>query len=298
MRVPTFAATATVTSQIAKLSERQTQLQDQIASGQRIKLPGDDPAAVGRLLTMEAEKRRVAQFERNADVALELSQATYANLSSLKDLSDRAGELALLGTGTLGEEATSAYAAEIDQLIEQAVKVGNGRLRDDYLFAGTALDSEPYTVTRDADGKITAVAYAGNTDARTLSLAEQSSVTIGTSGTTNQAIGDFINTLVTLRDAMKTNDRGALDTAIAGLETGEDALVDAIGTSGAAEMRIEVSKNQLTSRSSELERLVSAEADADLPSTVVKLSQATTAYEAALASASRILNLSILDYLK
>ena len=45
-------------------------------------------------------------------------------------------------------------------------------------------------------------------------------------------------------------------------------------------------------------RFISAEADPDLPSTLVKLSQASTAYEAALASASRILNMSILDYLK
>ncbi|MCC5021311.1 MAG: hypothetical protein J6386_00165 [Candidatus Synoicihabitans palmerolidicus] len=68
MRVPTHAATTTITTQIAKLSERQTDLQDQIASGQRVKLPGDDPAAVGRLLTLEAESRRVGQFERNSDV--------------------------------------------------------------------------------------------------------------------------------------------------------------------------------------------------------------------------------------
>ena len=59
MRVPTHAATTTVTNQIAELSARQTKLQDQVASGQRVKLPGDDPAAIGRLLTLGAENRRV-----------------------------------------------------------------------------------------------------------------------------------------------------------------------------------------------------------------------------------------------
>lgn len=298
MRVPTYAATTTVIRQIADLSSRQTDLQDQIASGQRVKLPGDDPAAVGRLLTLEAEKRRVAQFERNSDVALELTQATFSHLSSLKDLNVRAGELALLGTGSLGQEASTAYAAEIDQLIEQAVRVGNGRLRDDYLFAGTAVGTEPVAVTRGADNKVTGATYAGDTARRSVSLTEQSSVEVGSTGGTNTAITDFINTLVTLRDALVNDDRAALDTSIAGLDAAEDELVEAIGTTGAAEMRIEVSKKQLATRESEIERLVSAEADADLPSTVVKLSQATTAYEAALASASRILNMSILDYLR
>ncbi len=298
MRVPTYAATTTVISQIAELSSKQTTLQDQIASGQRVKLPGDDPAAVGRLLALGAEQRRVAQFERNSDVALELTQATFSHLSSLKDLSVRAGELSLLGTGTLGQEATNAYAAEVDQLIEQAVRVGNGRLRDDFIFAGTAVGTEPIAVTRGADGKVASVTYAGNTSNRTVSLTEQSSLEIGSTGATNTAIADFINTLVTLRDSLSNGDRAGLDTSIAGLETAEDALVEAIGTTGAAQMRIEVSKKQLGTRDDEIERLISAEADADLPSTVVKLSQATTAYEAALASASRILNMSILDYLR
>lgn len=297
MRVPTFAATTTVIGQIAKLSARQNELQDQVSSGQRIKLPGDDPAAVGRLLTLEAERRRVVQFERNTDVALEQTQASYSYLKSMKDLSDRSSELAVLGTGALGQDATSAYSAEIDQLLEQAVRIGNGRLRDDYLFGGTAVDAPPFTVTRDADNKITSVAYAGNMSSQSIALAEQSTVTVGTSGTVNQQLGDFINHLVTLRDALKNNDRAALDTATTGLQTSEDALVQAIGTSGATEMRINVSKDQLSQRGDEIERLVSSEADADLPSTVVKLSQASTAYEAALASASRILNMSILDYL-
>ena len=298
MRVPTHAATTTVTNQIAQLSARQTKLQDQVASGQRVKLPGDDPAAVGRLLTLEAENRRVAQFERNSDVALELSQATYSHLSSLKDLTVRAGELALLGTGTLGTDATTAYAAEVDQLIEQAVRVGNGRLRDDYLFAGTAVDAAPFAATRGPDNKVSSVSYAGNSDSRSVALAEQSRLDIGTTGATNVSISDFINTLVTLRDALATGDRAGLDTSIAGLENAEDSIVEAIGTSGAAEMRINVSREQLGTRGDEIERLISAEADADLPSTIVKLSQASTAYEAALASASRILNMSLLDYLK
>src|SRR5690606_24648325 len=104
-----------------------------------------------------------------------------------------------------------AYAAEVDQLIEQAVRVGNGRLRDDYLFAGTATDSAPVAVTRDADGRVTAVSYTGDNDRRSVSLTEQSSLDVGSTGATNSAITDFINTLVTLRDALSGGDRAALD---------------------------------------------------------------------------------------
>lgn len=67
---------------------------------------------------------------------------------------------------------------------------------------------------------------------------------------------------------------------------------------GAIELRIEVNQKQLQTRADQIDKLVSKEADVDLSTTVVKLSQTSTAYEAALSSANRILQLSILDYLK
>ena len=47
-----------------------------------------------------------------------------------------------------------------------------------------------------------------------------------------------------------------------------------------------------------LESLVSKESSVDLPTTIVKLNQAQTAYQAALSSAAKVMNLSLLDYIK
>ena len=47
-----------------------------------------------------------------------------------------------------------------------------------------------------------------------------------------------------------------------------------------------------------LETLVSNEASVDLPTTIVKLNQTQTAYQAALSSAAKVMNLSLLDYIK
>ena len=78
MRVPTNNASESVIVQIQKLATRQAQLQLQIATGQRIFLPADNPAAVGRVLTMENERAQIDQFERNASTALQISQAAFA----------------------------------------------------------------------------------------------------------------------------------------------------------------------------------------------------------------------------
>lgn len=298
MRVPTRSTSELVISQLQKLGTQQAQLQKQVATNQRIFLPSDDPAAVGRLLGIGGEQGSIAQFQRNIGVASNVAQASYTGLDSLNDLNTRAGELATLGVGILSDEAAQAYGSEVNQLLEQAVQLGNTRFGNDYLYAGTALDTEPFTVTRDASGQITDAAYAGDLNRASIQLTETASITPRTDGATNQGIRDFIKQLVALRDALNTNNSTAVATASAGLETSTDTFLGAISENGAVQLRIEVSGTQQKSRADSLEKLASSEADVDLAATVVKLSQATTSYEAALASASKIMNMSLLDYLR
>lgn len=298
MRVPTRSISETAIAQLQKLGARQAQLQKQVATNQRIFLPSDDPAAMGRMLSIDNEQNQLGQFKRNIDVASNLAQASYAGLDGLSDLASRAGELATLGAGVLSAEAARAYGSEVDQLLEQAVQLGNTRFGSDYLFAANALDTEPFTVTRDGAGHVTAAAYAGGSSGAAVRLSETASIDPRTGADTNVGIRDFINQLVALRDALNTNSSPAVAAAGAGLESATDPLFAAISENGAIQLRIEVAQTQQTTRADSLEKLASSEVDADLPSTVVKLSQTTTAYEAAMASASKIMNLSLLDYLR
>jgi flagellar hook-associated protein 3 FlgL len=298
MRVPTNSASDTLVSQIQRLSARQAQLQTQASTGQKLFAPADNPSAMGRYLAIDNEQRQLLQYSRNGDHALQLSQATYAGLQELKKLSDRAGELGILGAGAPSADASSAYAEEVNQLLEQALQLGNTRFRNDYLFAGTAVDAPAFSATRDPQGRVTAATYDGNANRMTISLSESSGITPGTTGATNAGLRDFVNGLVALRDALAAGDSDAVRSTLPTLETGENLLVNALSEQGAVQLRIEIAQTQQKSRGDNLEKLVSAEADADLPSTLVRLSQATTAYEAALSSATRILQLSILDYLR
>jgi flagellar hook-associated protein 3 FlgL len=298
MRVPTRSISEAAVAQIQKLSTQQAQLQKQVATNQRIFLPSDDPAAVGRMLSISNEQNQLGQFNLNIGVASNLVQASYSGLKGLNGLASRASELATLGAGVISDETAAAYGSELDQLIEQAVQFGNTRFGNDYLYAGTALDTVPFEAARDGAGHITSVAYNGDMASAPIRLSETASIAPRTSGATNVGIRDFINQLVTLRDALNTNDGAAVTAAGSALETALDPLVSAISENGAVQLRIEVAQAQQSARADSLEQLASSEADVDLAGTMVKLSQSTTAYEAALASASKIMNLSLLDYLR
>jgi flagellar hook-associated protein 3 FlgL len=297
MRVTNNTLSESIIRQIQQLGSQQTKLQTQVATGQRIFQPEDDPTAVGRVLNLESEQRQLAQFTSNVDRALEISQATFAGLQQLKKVSDRATEIGTLGAGAISPDAAKAYASEVDQLIEQTLQLGNTRFRNDYLYAGTAVDTPPFTATRVA-GQVTSIAYAGNASRASIQLSESASLAPGTDGTTNAGIATFLNQLIALRDALTANNTGGVTTAQSGLIAAEDMLVSALAEHGGVQTRIESNRSQLLDRRDNLEQLVSAETDVDLPTTIVRLNQSQTAYQAALQSAANIMRISLLDYIR
>lgn len=297
MRISSNTLSDSMVRQIQQLSTDQAKLQTQVSTGRRITQPEDDPSAVGRVLNLQSQQRQIAQFGDNADRALALAQTSYSGLQGLKKISDRAGELGTLGTGTLGTDAIAAYATETDQLIEQAVQLANTQSSGDYIYGGTAVSTPPFTVVRDASGQITSVTYVGNSEQAAIPLSEATSVSAATSGTTNAGFADFITSLISLRDALKTGNSAAVSAAQPGLATAEDNIINAMADNGGIQTRIEAAQSQQADQTTSIATLVSNESAADLPSTIVRLNQTQTAYQAALASAAKIMNLSLLDYI-
>lgn len=302
MRVATNTVSEAMLRQIQQLTTDQAKLQQQVASGRRITNPEDDPAAVGRVLTLQSEQRQLAQYTNNASRALMLAQSSYAGLKGLKTVSDRANELATLGTGAMNPEQLEAYAIELDQLIEQGLQHANSKLGGDYLYAGTAIDTPPFTATRDVNGQITAVTYGDGSPAyiqqSEIALSEATSVAPSTTGNTNQGIAGMLNAMISLRNALASGDTNAVRAAQPALATGEDVVIGAIAHIGGIQTRIEAAQEQLADGVTNLASLVSAESSLDLPTAIVRLSQTQTAYQAALASTSKVMTLSLLDYIR
>lgn len=298
MRIPHNSFSGTLVSQLQSLTARQSALQNQAATGQRITDPSDDPAAIARVLRLQGEKREIQQFSRNNDRALNVSQSSFSAIEQLKHVSDRAGEMAVLGTGTTNQDAFRAYGAETDQMIEQALQTANVRYSGEHLFGGTKSDTPPFTATRDAAGRITAIAYVGAATGAEIRTSEGARLSPFTSGAENQKLADFMNNLVGLRDALQSGSGAAVQAVQPALETSENDFLVTMSGIGAKQTRLESDRSQNEARFVELEKLTSAETDADLASTVVKLTQAQTAYQAALQSGSKILEMSLLDYIR
>ncbi|HAV62997.1 MAG TPA: flagellin [Verrucomicrobiales bacterium] len=311
MRVTSQTFPSHLVGQLDQLAQRQNRLQNQAATGQRIHLPEDDPTAMRRILDLQGEAGNITQYQSNVQRLREQSQVGYEVMRSLKQLVDRAGEIATLADGTKSPESLKTYAIEVEALLEQGIQFVNAQHRGDYLFSGTRNDTPPYTATRDGDGRVTSVVYQGNSNLAAAEIAENvttSAMTIGenTTGTgprglitDSRAGADFFNHLMSLRDNLRSGNTAAItSTNLKELKQDEDNFLVHYGSVGAIQARLEAAESIARTRGQSIESLVSKEADADLAQTLVRLSETQNAYRAALQSGGTILNQSLLDYLR
>ncbi|MEA3213592.1 MAG: flagellar hook-associated protein 3 FlgL [Chthoniobacter sp.] len=278
-------------------ASNQARLQAQISSGQKISRPDEDPLVAQKILGLQSASAQAQQFHRSASHALDISRSSYAAVDQLRQISDRAGEVASGTSALTTPEAFKAYGAEVDGLIEQAVTAANQQSDGKYLLAGTRTDAQPFTVARDAQGKVTSVTYVGAAQGPAIQVSEVTSVSPYPDGASNSKLGDFINRLVAVRDAMQSNDAAAVTAQRPGLQNSEDALLGTLGSMGAQQHRLEMTQEAASSRYDEASGRISSYNDVDLPQAMVDLTRSQTAYQAALQATAKIMSHSLLDYL-
>ena len=79
MRIPNLSVSDSVTRSIRDLELKRFELDQQISSGQKLKLPEDDGLKVGRLINLESEKSNISQYKRNSSQAKEFLNAGHLN---------------------------------------------------------------------------------------------------------------------------------------------------------------------------------------------------------------------------
>lgn len=203
MRVTFNSISDTLLGRLQSLGAQQNKALIELSSGQRISAPSDDAPAMKRVLNLRTEKKQNQQFYRNATDGLEKSQVTFSTLQQLKDLLVRSSELAANISGASSEQEYKAKAAEIDQLIQQGVNLGNTKLRGSQLFSGESTLEVPFEAVSDG-GKITAVSYQGSSEEAKMHVGEGEAMTISasTSASENGSIAGILNEMIRLRDAM------------------------------------------------------------------------------------------------
>ena len=297
MRIASNSVSARLVSQLQTLTSQQSILQNQISTGQSITNPSDNPTSYGSVLNIEAQKQQLTQYASNNNQATSISTAVSSALTSLQTLSSKAAALANGVNGTTNATGFSANVNTLNQMINSGLQTLNSQYAGANMFGGTQTSTPPFTAAYDASGNVTGVTYNGTASAAAIPVAVGTTVTPTTDGATNQKMADFINNLVTLRDACVNQSATAVTAAIPAIHTSEDNVIQAVGTVGAAQTTLQALATQNATQFQGLNSTDSSLTSTNIAQTVVQLTQAQTSYQAALSSSSKIMNMSLLNYL-
>lgn len=306
MRITSNTIFHQLTADINRAANRLFERQRQVASSRRMATASDDPVGAGLAVSLREALAKLLQAQRNGDQAEARLQASQDVLTDiLSDLGD-AKDLAFRGVdGALTLSDRQNLATQVNQKLERLLSDANARSIDGHLFGGTQTTVVPFAATRDVNGDITAVT------ANPLGIAGQVNteipgglrMTVNVPGSTvftatSPQTVDIFPLLIAVRDQLRAGNIAGVEANLADL----DAAVDQVRVVG-AEVGSRIgrirdiqarSQNDLLTLRGRLSRIE----DTDVAEASIEFQQAQNVYQAALAAASRVGQINLLDFLR
>ncbi|MCU0959827.1 MAG: flagellar hook-associated protein FlgL [Pirellulaceae bacterium] len=148
--IPTGRTSDTLVSrrllgQLQAEQKRLLQVEQQLATGQRIQLPSEDASSATRAVSLQRMLETKIQMRTNLATGQSFLDATDTALSSVAGLLTNARGLALRAAdSTTSDLERDALALEIQATIRQLLDTGNRAFRGRYLFAGSPATTRPF----------------------------------------------------------------------------------------------------------------------------------------------------------
>jgi len=270
----------------------------QLATGQRVALPSDDPAAAAANLQSLAESANVDRYTKNGDAVL--SQAQMAD-SALSNVVNELNQAITLGTqgadGSMTSEDRAAIATQVQTVLSEVVSQANTTFNGVSLFAGTA-GAMPAFATDSTSPS--GYSYQGNSGVNTAAIGDNLQLDINVPGdqvftNPNGNVLGSLSQLISALGSGTTEDIGNAVTAVRSALTsvGQQRVLYAgvVNQINAQESYLSQETLSLTSQQQSL-------IGVDITVAISNLTQAQIAHSTILAAAAKVLPTSLLDYLK
>lgn len=274
----------------------------QLSTGRRISIPSDDPSGTEAAMRLRTSIQAGQQYIRNVDEALSWLEATDSALEHVTQVMQRARELILYGAnGTLPEESRQALADEMEQLLEDLVNVANSKHGQRYLFAGQNTLEKPFEIGTDSgDPSKIVVTYHGTpSNGPGLEVEIEAGITLR-----YNLFGDvvFSDAFAALSDALyhlrEGNTEELSNAALENFDAAFDNILRWRSEAGARTNRLELVRDRLTHNQVDLEKLATEIEGVDIAEVIMKLKMEENVYRAALAAGARIIQPTLVEFLR
>lgn len=279
-----------------------------LSTGKKLNSPSDDPAGLVTSLRLRTNMNENEQYLKNIGEAEDFLDTTDSALKNVNDILQRVRELTVqAANGTSDISSREAISKEITQLNEQLKLIANTTYGTKYVFAGRNVTEQPCQNN----------GWTGNNKSIELEIGIGVTIPINM---TNESMNNFFynnandadpaksgdNTLdhgiFTMMDNLaaniETGDSTGINTALGNLDSKINDLLYTRATIGAKTNRLDLQKNRLESTQTSYTSLLSENEDADMAEVIMNLKMEENVYQASLAAGARIIQPSLVDFLK
>ncbi|OFZ70327.1 MAG: hypothetical protein A3K03_03930 [Bdellovibrionales bacterium RIFOXYD1_FULL_44_7] len=303
-------------------------LQHQSATLKKLNAPGDNPVGAAKVLEVRTDKVNNDQFLMNAKLAATFLENSDHAVGELSDIVARAKEIALgQSSGASSNQDTRlGIAEEVTQLFQQAVATGNRRVGDRYLFGGYKVNRPPVDqdgkyigddgqmmveVTKDVfismnvpgdeifntnpEGLKQGSSMGGYEMATRGPAAEDSETAAQTMQPENTNIFDELQNL---RIGLLTGDLDGIRSCLERFDDMHAKLIAQRAKIGSRLRGLETTNNALERTNITNATLTSSIEDADMAQVVSELAKEETVFRSALQSAQKLVQPTLMDFLR
>jgi flagellar hook-associated protein 3 FlgL len=294
MRITQKMMTNKVNSSLSKNSEKLMKTQSQVSSGKQFTKASEDPVGMAKALDYRKTLDSVDQYVRNISHARSGLVTGESTLSDMSDLLSRAKELALSqATGTASSESRNNVAEEVRQIRDQFIQMANTKQDDRYMFGGRKTDAPPYNPLDPAAG------FQGDDGGFSVMVADGVVMDIAVSG--KQAFDNGVDPVEVLSDLIKgleANDPAAISGQLDALDQSLNQVTNERADVGSRLNRLDVTESHWGTFKINTQQMLSDTEDLDMTKAITDLTAQQSAFQASLAVASKIIQPSLLDYLR
>lgn len=281
---------------LRNINTSMTQGQQQLATGQRISKPSDDPVGLTYQMRYDTDLARSDEFLMNTQTGTEILKTMDSLMQQASDVLKRARTLGLqAANGTLDAQQRGTISAEIKQLKEQMVTIGNSTYNGRYLFNGQKTDQAPYsTATASSDKTDTGLFYLNVSPSVKVPVSITGEIVFGQADSTN----NVFKVLDELSTALDTNTVSGISSSVDKIDAAVDHMMISWAEIGARMNRFELMENRIASEQVSLQEQRSNVADVDFSEAIMNLKMKENVLQAALSTGARVMQTSLVDFIR
>ncbi len=286
---------------LAGIQQSQTLLQtalQEVSTGQKVNLPGDDPAAAAAMVGNLAGAANNDQYTTNANAALGATQTADSVLTSVTALLTKAvsiGTEGATGTETIGNR--QSLATEVQTLLTSVISETNTTYQGVPVFSGTATPSAVFVVDPSSPNGYT---YQGNAGVNQVQVGDSLSVTVNIPGNQlfDNSAGSVLGSLSRLAAALSSGTSNSIASATSEVTTALNYLSAQHVTFGSSINQLQAQETFLGQEKVTLSTQATNLIGIDPATAAENLARAEAQNSAVLAAAAKVLPITLLDYLK